>query len=579
VLLICGYFREKVTGLQHANRDLIYSVRCQQHTVEEKTRLLNRWSELSHQLITSSNLDHLLELTVATAIEVTDGDTASLMLLDEETQELRIAAAQGLDPKVVEKTRVRLGEGIAGVVAEQGRPLLLPPDSADARLSGLLTREAEVHSAACVPLMLGGRTIGTLNVNRTSHPQHFTRADVETLQMFASQAVLAIEKTQLYREAQEQVERLRQMLEELEHTQAQLLQSEKLASVGLLAGGVAHEINNPLMVILGRTELLLEESPEDPVGRDLRLIREQTVRIAEIVKNLLRFSRTSGDSAKGRVTLNRAIEDTLGLVSHIMKVENILVETNLAADLPPVLGNAGQLQQIFTNLIINAFHAMPKGGRLIVRTWAAQGRVLASVTDTGFGIPEEHLAHIFDPFFTTKPAGVGTGLGLSICHGIVASLGGEITVDSLVGLGTTFRVHLPADAKIEPAAAPLPPRRPRVLVIEPEPAVASVLQRALSDENDVVIAASGDAALACLSGSERIDAIVCDLTVEGPNAAELHARVAALRPGLERSLVFTSGGAPTPEAQALLETVANPCLEKPFDIDDRRVVRARVRGA
>jgi signal transduction histidine kinase len=444
VLLICGYFREKVTGLQHANRDLIYSLRCHQHTVEEKTHLLNRWSELSHEIITSRNLDHLLELIVNTAIEVTDGDTASLMLLDEESGELRIAAAKGLDPKVVQETRVRLGEGIAGLVAQQGQPLLLPGDSNDPRLNGLMMRDQEIRSAACVPLPLAGRIIGTLNVNRTRHPQHFTRADVEALLMFASHAVLAIEKTRLYRQAQEQVERLRQMLEELEHTQAQLLQSEKLASVGLLAGGVAHEINNPLMVILGRTELLLEEIREGPGARDLQLIREQTVRIAEIVKNLLRFSRVSDDAAKGPVTFNRAIEDTLGLVSHIMKVENIVVSTDLAPDLPAVMGSAGQLQQVFTNLIINAFHAMPKGGRLAIRTWAAKGRVLASVTDTGFGIAEENRARIFDPFFTTKKAGQGTGLGLAVTYGIVRGHGGQIRVESEVGKGTCFTVEVPA---------------------------------------------------------------------------------------------------------------------------------------
>jgi signal transduction histidine kinase len=321
-----------------------------------------------------------------------------------------------------------------------------------------LTRDREIRSAACVPLTLAGRTIGTLNVNRTSHPQHFTRDDVDALLMFASQAVLAIEKTRLYGQAQEQVERLRQMLAELEHAQAQLLQSEKMASVGLLAGGVAHEINNPLMVILGRTELLLDDVAEGPSAHDLKIIHEQTVRIAEIVKNLLRFSRAPNEGSNGPVSLNRAIEDTLGLVNHIMKVENILVETELASDLPEVMGSAGQLQQVFTNLIINAFHAMPKGGRLAIRTWSARGRVLASVTDTGFGIPEENLARIFDPFFTTKRDGEGTGLGLAVSYGIVRSHGGQIRVESEVDKGTCFTVELPeagrdaAAAESEPVA-------------------------------------------------------------------------------------------------------------------------------
>jgi len=456
VLLICGYFREKITALQHANRDLIYSIRCHQHAVEEKTELLTRWSELSHELITSRNLDHLLQLTVRTAIEVTNGDTASLMLLDEETQELHIAAAQGLDPKVVRETRVRLGEGIAGTVAQEGRPLLLPADSGDSGLDQHMTRGQEIRSAACVPLVLANRIIGTLNVNRTQHPQHFARADVEALQMFASQAVLAIEKTELYARAQEQVERLRQMLKELEQAQAKVLQSEKLASVGLLAGGVAHEINNPLMVILGRTELLLDDVADGPATHDLKVVYEQTIRIAEIVKNLLRFSRASDNGSKGAVSLNEAIEGTLGLVSHIMQVENIRVETDLAPNLPQITGSLGQLQQVFTNLTINAFHAMPKGGRLTIRTWSDGGRAFASITDTGFGISEENLARIFDPFFTTKKEGEGTGLGLAVSYGIVRAHGGQIRVESEVGKGTCFTIELPVAGAAAAGAQPDP---------------------------------------------------------------------------------------------------------------------------
>ncbi|HUT73487.1 MAG TPA: ATP-binding protein [Armatimonadota bacterium] len=450
VLLICAYFRERVKMLQRANRTLLDQVRQDQRHLDERARLLGRWGEMSHALITNSNQDELLELVVHTAIEFIDGDTASLMLLDEGKGELRIAAACGLPQEIIASTRIPVGEGVAGFVAQEGEPLLLTSDGADPRVAPQLRRGEEIRSAICVPLIVEGQVVGTLNVNRTRTVQDFDRTDLNTLSLFATQAVLAIEKARLYAAGQQQVETLRHMLAELERAQAQLIQSEKLASLGLLAGGVAHEINNPLMVILGRAELLLQDlAAEAPAARDLDTIRRETVRIADIVRNLLRFSREGHDGAVGPVDVNRAVEAVVSMTRQILSVDSVVIDTDLGPDLPPVSGNSGQLQQVFTNIAINAFHAMPGGGKLFIRTTHRGGEISVSFTDTGFGIPPEHLGNIFDPFFTTKREGKGTGLGLTVSYGIIRAHHGDIRVESEPGKGTCFTVILPAHAGAE----------------------------------------------------------------------------------------------------------------------------------
>jgi signal transduction histidine kinase len=445
VLLICAYFRERVKMLQAENRALLDQARHDQHNLQEHARLLGRWGEMSHALITSSNQDELLNLVVHTAVEFIDGDTASLMLLEDNRRELRIVAARGLPEDVVRDTRVPVGEGVAGFVALEGQPLLLTSEHADPRVRQHLRRSEEIRSAISVPLVVHGQVVGTLNVNRTRTARDFDRDDLNTLALFASQAVLALEKARLYAASQEQVERLRHMLSELEAAQVQLIQSEKLASLGLLAGGVAHEINNPLMVILGRAELLQQEvEAESRAGRELETIRHETVRIADIVRNLLQFSREGRDRSFGPVDVNRAAEAVVAITRQILSVESVVVECDFAADLPAVCGNSGQLEQVFTNIVINAFHAMPHGGKLTISTGHRDGEVSVSFADTGFGILPEDLDRIFDPFFTTKREGKGTGLGLTVSYAIVRAHQGDISVKSEPGHGTCFTVVLPA---------------------------------------------------------------------------------------------------------------------------------------
>jgi PAS domain S-box-containing protein len=223
----------------------------------------------------------------------------------------------------------------------------------------------------------------------------------------------------------------------------QLMQAEKLSSIGLLAAGIAHEVNTPIAGISSYTQMLLKDLPESDRRRPiLQKIEKQTFRAAEIVNALLNFSRLSGGEFKA-LDINQLIHDSLALLDHQLQRNHIRVESRFNQSLPPVFGNTGKLQQVFVNLFLNAQDAMPSGGELEIETGMIDSMIIVDISDSGAGIPEENLKRIFDPFFTTKEVGKGTGLGLAVTYGIIQEHGGRIFVDSDAGKGTRFRLKLP----------------------------------------------------------------------------------------------------------------------------------------
>ena len=235
--------------------------------------------------------------------------------------------------------------------------------------------------------------------------------------------------------------------------ESQLSQAEKLSSIGLLAAGVAHEVNTPLAVISSYAQMLSKQVNADPKKAELlEKITKQTFRASEIVNSLLNFSRTSS-SEFNNVDLNRVIQDTLTLLEHQFKTARINVVPELHPHLPPILGNTGKLQQVFLNLFLNAKDAMPAGGTLTITTGNGHN-VRVTVADTGSGIAQEHIHRIYDPFFTTKSKqpktghSGGTGLGLSVTYGIIQEHAGKIHVDSAPGQGTTFTMEFPMLRKV-----------------------------------------------------------------------------------------------------------------------------------
>lgn len=227
----------------------------------------------------------------------------------------------------------------------------------------------------------------------------------------------------------------------------QMVQNEKLTSLGLLAAGVAHEVNTPLAVISNYIQMLSKQMPgEDPRQKTIEKIVKQTFRASEIVNNLLNFSRT-GAAEFSEVDLNSVLDETLSLVQHPFRTARVNVIRNFAESLPLMLGSTTRLQQVFLNLLMNARDAMPSGGMIELRTYAQNGSVEVEITDTGIGIRPENLHRIFDPFFTTKSSGRGTGLGLSVSYGIVKEHGGKVEVRSTMEKGTSFRLEFPVARK------------------------------------------------------------------------------------------------------------------------------------
>jgi PAS domain S-box-containing protein len=355
------------------------------------------------------------------------------------------------------------------------------------------------------------------------------------------------------------------------------VQAERMATVGVLAAGVAHEINNPLTYLLLNVDLAsrqLGQPDGDPAAAldHLREVREAAERVARIVRDLRSFSRAT-EEAPRPTDLRLAVRAALRIVGNELR-HRAEVELDLR-EVPPIQADEGRLIQIVVNLVANAAQALsqaPDRRRLIRVTTRTdeRGGALLEVMDTGCGIPADQLEHIFEPFYTTKPIGLGTGLGLSVVHGIVTALGGAIEVDTVAGEGTTFRIELPAAmvaSEAAPAPEPAPPpavRRRRVLVIDDEPLLARAARDVLMPPHEVDTALGAGPALDLLAAGD-FDAILCDVMMPGMDGLALHAEIARRWPGREKRILFMTGGVFDDRLAAALGRVGQPLIHKPFD--------------
>ncbi|MBA2664661.1 MAG: PAS domain S-box protein [Bradymonadaceae bacterium] len=382
--------------------------------------------------------------------------------------------------------------------------------------------------------------------------------------------------------------------------EARLKVAERLMSLGTLAAGIAHEINNPLAYLMANLEFVEHELERAATGdragafdpewlSAMRAARDGAERVRTIVGGLKTFSWTNEEELEA-VDLGEVLRTAVRLVSNEIRHCAKLVEQFDAA--PLVWANPNRLGQVFLNLLINATQSIVVNDtsqneiRLVTGT-TTDGRALIEVHDSGAGIAEENMSRIFDPFFTTKPVGVGTGLGLSICHNIVEAFGGHIEVDSVVGCGSVFRVVLPAALAhqtpapmeaIDAGAAASVEARGRVMIIDDEPELLSGLSRLLSRSHDVVTLTSASAALArLLANTEHFDVVFCDLMMPEMTGMDLHIALAEQAPEYLDRLVFITGGAFAPHVRAFLEDIPNTQLLKPINTRLlRELVRERV---
>ncbi|HEY6509255.1 MAG TPA: ATP-binding protein [Vicinamibacterales bacterium] len=361
----------------------------------------------------------------------------------------------------------------------------------------------------------------------------------------------------------------------------QLLQNEKLAAIGQMVSGVAHELNNPLGTILGWAERLQETPLSDAGKRGVDVIQAESERAARLVKNLLTYVHKRR-STRAMVDLNKVVRDTLALKAYEEPTGDVATVTALAAGLPQVFADAHQLQQVLLNLTSNAEQAMLTAhgrGTLVIRTWhdAVADVVALEVSDDGPGLLPEIKSRIFEPFFTTKEVGKGTGLGLTVAHAIVQEHGGRIRVDSAVGRGTSFVIELPANAPVAATmpseATPTPQAQGRrVLVVDDERALAAAMSEALVHAGFAVdTAGDGEEALARVRQGQY-DVVICDLKMPRVSGMMLYRAIAAVAPMLARRVIFVTGDVTATDAERFLAESGCTWLVKPVRMAD--LVRA-----
>jgi signal transduction histidine kinase/CheY-like chemotaxis protein len=488
------------------------------------------------------------EELVVTALACEDGDLGG------------VATVPTLPP-------LRVGHGLDGCVAAARAPLRLDQVADERRQAGGLP--PAVTARLCgylgVPVMVQERLIGTLSVGAT-RPTEFTGDDVTLLVGLAAHAAAAVERAELTRD---------------------LLHAQRLAAVGELVAGVAHELNNPLAAVVGTADLLRLRPLDGRIGERLERISIQAQRAGKIVRALLTLARQTAPEWT-LVDLNALLDDVVELCAYELRRARVSVARRFSRSLPQIVADPVQLQQVFTNLCLNACEAMHEAhgeGVLTLATrWdPAEGRAVVDVSDDGPGIAPSHVDRVFEPFFTTKRGGKGMGLGLAICRRLVEHHGGVLAVESRSETGVTFTVALPERREAPTVGTPDPEERTpargalAVLLVEDDTVVGDLLTEFLAvDGHAVDRAVDGGEALDRLR-QRSYDLIVTDIHMPDVDGATFYRALQEIAPALARRVVFVTGDVMRPETQTFLAESGLAYLEKPFDLGQfRALVRSAV---
>ena len=435
--------------------------------------------EVSRKINSQLNFQKLLDEIMDLAINILQAEKGLLLLKEEDSDELTVQVARLMDQRRMDEI-VAVSRSIIKKVEGEMKPILLQrvPDTTGVSENTSLIRY-KIKSVICVPLSSKDKLIGTIYLDTTQAEHFFKPEDLSFLEGFANLAAIAIENAKSYQEIEKlntnlesQVEKRTEQLkdkneelitayDELKDAQMQLLRSEKMASLGMLVAGIAHEINTPLAAINSNTDMFIRSfeklriklgSPDgDPrdaltticVMENLANVNLTACqRLNGIVKTLKNFARLDEEDFK-LVDIQEGLDSTLELTAHLSR--NRIKVIKEYGDIPKIRCYANQLNQVFMNLIVNACQAIDRNGTLTIRTRASVSQVHVEISDTGSGIDPKHLSKIFDPGFTTKGVGVGTGLGLSISYKIMQEHTGSIDVESKKGKGTTFTVNIPIE--------------------------------------------------------------------------------------------------------------------------------------
>jgi signal transduction histidine kinase/ActR/RegA family two-component response regulator len=528
----------------------------------------------------SLDLADVQEAALAAAMEVTQTRTGVIRLLSEETGELVITAHRGVSKSFIQRfERLPLRESPAAqALQERGATVSRVEDYPEGSPLRAALLDDGIKVVATTPLRSRDRVVGFLAVSDPPASTFFP-SQLILLQAMGQQIGLAIDNARVHN-------RLTQAFEELKATQEHLVWSERLTALGEMASGVAHDFNNRLAVILGRTQLLLMKTDDPNLIRDLQLIEQTALKSAETVRRVLEFTRRRRDQPSSPVHMTDLIEEvvegTRGKWKDEAQAHGVTISLETALEpVPPILGHAPELREVLTNLIFNSVEAMPLGGRIVLRTRSAGNQVQIEVEDTGFGMSEAIQARAFEPFFTTKSK--GAGLGLSVAYGIISRHGGQIQVASREGRGTTVTILLPVAGE----AASVPSRSSgtpgigppaRILVIDDEEPVRVALTEILATHSHLVTeAGSGPEGLALLEAT-HFDLVFTDLGMPGMTGWEVARRVKTLRP--ETPVVLITGWGPAVDPHELQKKSVERILFKPFRMEELLdTVQALVKGS
>ena len=542
--------------------------------VRRRNRELLLLNSIGQALSQPLELDELLARALRQLTDLFELDLAAVFLLDETTGSMERRAAVGLRSREFEVNAPRAVPAELFEQVKRTHATVLPPQAlANVRGFHGLSEEEDLQVWRVIVLWWKERIVGGLLVGSRTRNE-LAGADLSLLVAVGNQIAARVETTALY-------EATRQALDTLRRTQEQLVQSEKMVALGQLISGVAHELNNPLTAILGYSELM-ETSPEasSQTGEFALKIAKQAQRTQKIVQNLLSFARQQKPERRS-IQVNEVLEDTLALRDYDWRRSRISIHRELEPGLVEIYGDRHQLQQVFLNILNNAFDELkvwPEPRNIWVRTAREGDRVRIEVADSGPGVREP--MRVFDPFYTTKPVGEGTGLGLSICYGILKEHGGEITVRNMPSGGACFQISLPVTFGLAPAErmespeqAPSP-SRPRssgvsILLVDDEEAVLEVEREILKEKGHTVHVAANVREATALLERQEVDVIIADFKLSGPlGGQELYGWVRHRKPGLSDRLIFTFADGQSEDAAHFLAASGCASLHKPFRVDE-----------
>ncbi len=528
---------------------------------------------VSRAVVNTLDLKTILSTIAKQIRQVITTDECTVFLYDDREKVLlpAVCDAQSYVEQML-AVRLKLGEGITGTVALTGRGEIVNDAESDPRALTVPDTPPEQSALLCVPLKSREHVLGVITLSRIG-PRGFQEEDLELATLFAGQCSAAIANARLY-------ENMKRAYDELRSTQAQLVQSAKLNALGEMAGGVAHDFNNILAAILGRTQLLMQTVADPEMRRQLSVVEQAALDGAQTVRRVQEFTRVRQDERFETLDVNRVLYGVVELTRPAWEAgaKRRGVVVNVHLDLrasQSIAGAASELREVFTNMVLNAVDAMPGGGDLWVSSADDDSVVRVQVRDTGVGMDHETRARIFDPFFTTKEV-KGTGLGLSVAYGIVTRHHGRIEVHSSPGNGTQFTLEFPVGSvpvELGPLVDGRAPTALRVLVVDDEEAVLYVLAEMLRGTGHFVTTALGGPAAIDVLREQKFDVVFTDLGMPDVNGWDLASLVKARH--AECAVVLVSGWGFQLEEDAAHSRGVDLVMAKPFSFTD---VESALRG-